>query len=685
MYQTSSFLELLRQSEWIPNTSGGFSRPRAVFVRSPRNLLLLDDDVEYTDLEGNEIFLKDLGVRVEPEIEEVLTHLKSYKEKNPLPDGNKITKTAAIYRFFDQKVNAKGLDENARHTQLQQLMEDFHSHALLYLPREDRAWWRPREVFWEDMAGTFDVLRGYVKHHSRPVYGDGLESFLASLGVAREASIGDCLDVLELLKAKGDVEHSHRFLNRLYSLIDNLVNQNGSAAVDWNRPVFLSEGDQWLPPSGLYYCDVEEYRRLFGATVELLWLPFHWDNVACMLREGHFRRLGDYVSIAKRFATLNEVEGDRVKQLIALLGYAKQYLKRKKFALYQDLDREGVFGRINTLKVYDTPQVVLDYALSVDGSEAAAVRGLEREAYYSLDESRLYKSSRVSLLSTAVASEVAKLFGGGEDEAFSVLDSLFGAADDEEELHRKLSYFGVQQASEREEEFPHEVRMVAEAGPEEGDTKQKDSSRQERPNRQKPRLPEEPETEHKRSDLIDPDELIFNAGEEHTPYIKSEGTKEIAPRPISLRREQKGEGRERKQTTLKKRAGRADAESVALEMVSRYEEDIEGRQVEDRHSQLGIGYDIYSSGGDDDERFIEVKHFRGDAGTWVLTPHQWKKAEQELDRYYVFIVSRLQAESTPIIEIIQNPVKYLTPDPPSEKKFSDWKNGIAIVITSQKV
>jgi hypothetical protein len=94
---------------------------------------------------------------------------------------------------------------------------------------------------------------------------------------------------------------------------------------------------------------------------------------------------------------------------------------------------------------------------------------------------------------------------------------------------------------------------------------------------------------------------------------------------------------------------------------------------------------LHSQGSDSDKRYIEVKHFRGEAGAWVLTPHQWKKAEQEEDKYYVFIVSGVKAESTPKIKVIQNPVKYLTPDPPSEKKFSDWKNAVAKTITSEKV
>ena len=114
-------------------------------------------------------------------------------------------------------------------------------------------------------------------------------------------------------------------------------------------------------------------------------------------------------------------------------------------------------------------------------------------------------------------------------------------------------------------------------------------------------------------------------------------------------------------------------------------EEIEGREPNDRHKQQAIGYDIYSNTTSKEERFIEVKHFRGEAGTWEFTPHQWKKAEQEEDKYFAYVVSGLREGNNPIVEIIQNPIEYLTPDPPVQKKFSNWKNGVIKVIKCQKI
>jgi hypothetical protein len=127
---------------------------------------------------------------------------------------------------------------------------------------------------------------------------------------------------------------------------------------------------------------------------------------------------------------------------------------------------------------------------------------------------------------------------------------------------------------------------------------------------------------------------------------------------------------------------RSSAESVALEIVMRFEEE-QYRIPEDRHDQHGIGYDIYSYT-NNEKYYIEVKHFSGAGGKITLTPHQWEKAKKEEDKYYIYVVSKLKVGNSPILEIIQNPVKYLLPDP-VDKTISNWKNGvIKQIVTSKK-
>jgi hypothetical protein len=255
------------------------------------------------------------------------------------------------------------------------------------------------------------------------------------------------------------------------------------------------------------------------------------------------------------------------------------------------------------------------------------------------------------------------------------------------ELTNKLRYFGIPEAIELQEESSTRVKIVTGGEKEDqaSEAKEQEEEKKDEGREEKPKPPIESRTEPGKHDLVDVDELIFEDAEERTPYVKADGSKNIPSKVIKLRSGHRGGNGEESQRGVRERANRADAESIALELVMRYEEDIEGRQVDDRHKQPGIGYDIYSEDSGKDERYIEVKHFRGEAGAWELTPHQWKKAEQEGDKYYVYVVSGLKEGASPIIELIQNPVKYLSPDPPAQKKFSDWKNGVVKIITSQRV
>jgi len=685
-YQTSSFLEFLRDSEWVPTMSGNFFKPGDLFVHTPNNLYLLGDGVEYTDLKGHDAFLKDLGIHMEPEIDEVLAHIKSYKGNSVSRSGSKIKKMETVYAFLHKKLNAKGFDENQKQARIEEVRKDFHNHELVYLPREDRAWWKPEDVFWYDMSDTFGTLWGYMQHLGHPIYEESLKPFFSSVGVADRPSVDDCLEVLGRLKTKGDINYYKVFVSKIYSFVDHLLKQGVQSIISWEEPIFLSENDLFLPPSALYYSDGEEFRKLFGDAVEIIWLPFHWHNIENMLREGGFQRLGQKVSLSKKFGHLYEIEGGLTNQFIKRIRCAKSYLRRKKFDLFIKLQREGVFNRIEVLQLYETPKILIDYVLHMGGKNPVSIRGSEKDVYLSLDENRLYKSCQVPLFSTPVAMEVSRLFGYGEDEVSSVLDSLFSAVDDEQ-LYSKLRNFGIDEWAETEGDSPNGVKIITESGEENQQKDEEDKRAKESQEEKKPKSSSKSKPEPRKSDLVDPDSLVFETGEEHTPYVKSEGSQNIPPKDIKLRPEHRGVDGKERERDIKPReiANRADGESIALELAMRFEEDIENRQVDDRHKQFGIGYDIHSLGPDSSERFIEVKHFRGEAGAWELTPHQWKKAEQEGDKYWVYVVSGLKEEASPKIELIQDPVKYLTPDPPIQKCFSDWKNGILKVIRSKKV
>jgi len=567
---SSSFLEFLRNACWVPGKDGGFYKPSEVFTNTRKNQLLLESEVKYTNLQANETFLRDLGVRIEPRTEEVIDHLKAYREKNPHPKENKIEKMKVIYDFLQDKINDIENSDD-RDSKIQEIKEIFNEYELLYLPREDKAWWKPTHVFWRDFSNSFETLRGYIEHNGSPIYAAILKNIFLLLGVVEKPLLKECFDILEDLKAKGSLDYYKKFAPKLYTYINEVIKQGVGEVIDWDRAAFLSEKGQFLYPSELYYSDDDEYKKCFETKVEILWLPFSWVNIRNMLQIVGFKNLSQNISVIKKFGNLNEIEGDTTNQLIQRLFYVGDYLKKKKVELYEELQKNGVFKRIKELQAYETPKIVLDYLLKIDNPGPVVINNVEKEVYFSNEENRIYKLSQISLFSTAVAKELSKLFALCGDDVFPLVDSLFGT-NSEEELIGKLRQFGIQitdtfieEPSERVKLIPSEEEVEQVPEPEK---KEEDLKPPEEPPK-KPQLPTfEPDV--RRFDLIDPDEFDFDTIEEYTPYIKTDGMLNVPTRTVKLK---KGHiGKDERDQKPRKRVNRVDAEAIALEIVMRFEE-----------------------------------------------------------------------------------------------------------------
>lgn len=681
--ETSSFLEFLKNAIWVPGTDGGFFKPGSVFTDTKQNHSLLGEDQKYVSLKADEIFLKDLGVRIQPEIEEVISHLESYKAENLQIKENKIDKINSIYVFLKGRVDPI-IEPEKKNSKIMEIRESFNKNELLYLPREDKAWWKPIRVFWKDFSNVFETLRGYIEHDGGEFYDATLKEFFSWLGIIERPLEKECLDILGELKERENIDLNRRLISKTYTCLNEIVKQGLSAKTDWNREVFLSEKGHYLKPSDLYYVDKDEYKEYFGDRLEILWLPFSWSNIKELLNAANFRGISQDVTVIKKLGNLNEIEGGAIDQMVQRILCIEYYLKKKNVELHSKLQKEEVFKKIKELQAFETPGIVLDLLLKRSNQTTIVMNNIKKEAYLSIEENRIYKSSHTELLSTPVAKELSKLFAPGEDDVFPFLDSLFGAPSNEE-LSEKLKHFNIRIEENMVEEPYGGVRIIPQA--EEAEQEPQPEGEEEtlkKPTEEPSKKPQLPELEGEagRYDLINPDEFIFDTVEEHTPYVRTEGLPTMPTKSIKLKPGHLGDTEKRRKT--RERASRIDAEGTALEIVMRFEE-IEGREPEDRHKQQGIGYDVLAKTKAEEERFVEVKHFRGEAGIWELTPHQWKKAEVEKDRYFVYVVSGLKQGRAPALEIIQNPIKYLTPDPPIQKKFSDWKNGVVKVVKCQRV
>ncbi|MBA7560716.1 hypothetical protein ES708_02345 [subsurface metagenome] len=677
-YNTSSFLEYLRNSAWVQGDDGGFYRPSELYLDSQQNRLLLHNDVNYLAWRASEAFLKDLEAKIEPTPDKVIEDLIAYRQHTPNLKDNRQKKLETIYRFLFNYL--KTLQEPSElNDRIAEIADTFEEHALLYIPRTDKVWWKPSSVFMDDLSDRFGRLRGYLEHQSLPIYARDLSDFFKWIGVASNPSTNSCTGVLEELIAVGDVEIFKKYASRIYPYIESFALQGDLNRDQLNNAIFLSENHKFLAPPQLYYNDVEEFRHHFKSAIEILWLPCSWINLENMLEAGGFNRLSDSVTVSKHFGAVTEVDGDRSNDLKIKLNYALHYLKMKNIQQYERLVRRGLPNLIHKLEMYETPTLTLDYVLTVDDS-VSNVNNIQKSVYYSPEENRLYKLVSVNLFSTDTAKVLSILFVHAEDEIFLFLDMVFGVSD-EEELKAKLERLGIRASDTTTDEDLGDIDIIdAEGEAEKEKSKDELEKRDEEEPTPQPR-PAKPEPSDSEPDLVNPGEFIFSEVEKHTPYSGLDGRKKLPARTVKLKRGRKGY--KDKPPKRKGIVNRSDAESVALSLVMGFEE-TENRYPDDRHDQGGIGYDIYSASKSGQELFIEVKHFRGDPGIWQLTPHQWAKAQEVKHKYYVYIVSRLKAGNIPQIDIIRNPVRYLNPDPPAQKQYSRWRNGVCRVVKLER-
>ena len=95
--------------------------------------------------------------------------------------------------------------------------------------------------------------------------------------------------------------------------------------------------------------------------------------------------------------------------------------------------------------MYETSKINIDVSVKGNDLETFQVNEIEKEAYYSEKENRLYVLKNTNLFSEKVAKEISRIFKGAENEVFPFLNSVLPKAKDDEALKNQLTLFEIEE------------------------------------------------------------------------------------------------------------------------------------------------------------------------------------------------------------------------------------------------
>ena len=83
----------------------------------------------------------------------------------------------------------------------------------------------------------------------------------------------------------------------------------------------------------------------------------------------------------------------------------------------------------------------------------------------------------------------------------------------------------------------------------------------------------------------------------------------------------------------------------------------QGREsIDDVRNDGKEGCDLVSSGRGE-TRLIEIKAAKGKRAQIILRPSQYKRAEEDKEKYYIYKVENVEKGKIPRVEIVRNPVE----------------------------
>jgi hypothetical protein len=409
----STWLHMLKESEWLPTATGEIAKPSELFIDNPETRKLLADSVPYLDIEfKNEEIITRLGVNKYATVKAVLNYLHSLMLKGC--DDKDTFKL--LYEFL-----------NKYHNENKEVITDsFSKNRLIYLSETPKKYFTLNEVVWKESSDIFSNNIGYLEKQ----YPDSKSFFIDVLGVSERPKIKDYAVVLIELSQK-DVVHKddEKIILRIYRELNNHlrteIEERSINEEEWwsnfvNQPIFWTDKNEfWYNEDDVFVNDNRELYELFKSEPRIAFIKIKEDDypkIQYFLKAVGVSYISKVISIELLNREKRILEEDLTDQIQKYVRYILRYLYYSAPGSYERM-KDDTTLLLKTLKCYSIDQLEVTYMLN-DVSKAAIRAAL-------LYKDSLYIQKSYIDNTDLLAVELSKLFGdikGMDDFLISLFD-----------------------------------------------------------------------------------------------------------------------------------------------------------------------------------------------------------------------------------------------------------------------
>ncbi|AQQ70059.1 hypothetical protein SMSP2_00397 [Limihaloglobus sulfuriphilus] len=258
----SELLVTLKNKPWLCTTKG-FCKPSETFIFRAEIKEILGDSVPYFEGELSEDAVRQLGIRTETTVEELISVL----EQSTLNKSGSKDLACRIYRTLD----SRELESD--------VIDRLCNNNIIFIPSDSESKWAtPAEVIWEDRSNILGNDFVYLES----LYPDLKDFFVKKLKVKEDVDNEVYANYWLKLQEKpgNNKEQIENKLNAIYREIRTICQMNEEDRPDWWKS-FLSKAKIWTQdksfekPSQVYVPDDGNLREIFkkNKNISFAWRP----------------------------------------------------------------------------------------------------------------------------------------------------------------------------------------------------------------------------------------------------------------------------------------------------------------------------------------------------------------------------------------------------------------------------